>query len=208
MHTCPACDSIATKRNGINRHGNQNHKCLDCSRQFVLDPQNKIISEETKELVRSLLLERLSLRGICRVTKVSLSWLLNFVKAEYDKTPRDLNITVPPDSLGLILERVEADELWSFVGKKKNRVWIWLALDALTRQVVAMHAGGRTEEDAKAFWAEIPDPYRSECDIYTDEWDAYKGAVPPEAHYSVKKSLGKQVLLKELTAFCDRESVV
>lgn len=184
---CPSCGSSAFKKNGINRHGNQNHKCLDCKRQFILNPENKIISEETKELVRSLLLERLSLRGICRVAKVSLSWLLNFVKTEYDKTSRNLNIKVPPGSLGLILERIEADELWSFVGKKKNRVWIWLALDALTRQVVAMHAGGRAEEDAKAFWAEIPDPYRSECDIYTDEWDAYKGAIPPEAHYSVKK---------------------
>ena len=87
-------------------------------------------------------------------------------------------------------------------------MWIWLALDALTRQVIALHAGGRSEEDAKAFWAEIPEPYSSGCDVYTDEWEAYKGAIPPEAHFSVKKSLGKQVLLKALIAFYGRESVV
>ena len=87
-------------------------------------------------------------------------------------------------------------------------MWIWLALDALTRQVIALHAGGRSEEDAKAFWAEIPEPYSSDCDVYTDEWEAYKGAIPPEAHFSVKKSLGKQVLLKALIAFYGRESVV
>ena len=88
---------------------------------------------------------------------------------------------------GLILERLEADELWSFVGKKKNQVWIWLAMDATTRQVVAIHAGGRSEQDAKAFWAEVPEPYRSGCDVYTDEWDAYRGAIPPEVHFAVKK---------------------
>ena len=84
-------------------------------------------------------------------------------------------------------------------------MWIWLALDATTRQVVAMHAGGRSEKDAKAFWAEVPEPYASGCDIYTDEWEAYRGAVPEEIHFAVKKSLEKQVLLKELTAFYDRE---
>lgn len=195
--SCPSCSSLAFVRNGFNQHGDQNHRCLECGRQFVLDPHNKIISDETKDLIRSLLLEKLSLRGICRVTRVSQKWLLDFIKEEYSKTPHDLNVQVPPESLGLVLERLEADELWSFVGKKKNQVWIWLALDATTRQVVAVHAGGRSEQDAKAFWTEVPEPYRSGCDVYTDEWDAYKGAIPLEVHFAVKKSLGRQALLRE-----------
>lgn len=201
---CPSCNSQVFVRNGFNRHGDQNHRCLECKRQFVLNPQNKIISEATKGLVRRLLLERLSLRGICRAAQVSQAWLLTFIKHEYDQIPRDLNLRVPAESTGLVLERIEADELWSFVGTKKNQVWIWLALDATTRQIVAVHAGGRSEQDAKAFWAEIPERYGSGCDIYTDEWHAYKGAIPPEVHFPVKKSPEKQVLLKELTAFSDR----
>src|SRR6187431_2505446 len=104
---CPSCSSEVFVKNGFSRYGDQNHRCLECGRQFVLDPQNKIISDETKDMVRKLMLEKLSLQGICRVTNVSQ------------------NVQVPPDSLGLILERLEADELWSFVGKKKNQVWIW-----------------------------------------------------------------------------------
>lgn len=87
---CPSCGSVAFKKNGINQYGDQNHKCLDCGKQFVLDPQQKLISEETRTLIRSLLLERLSLRGICRVTGVSKTWLLDFVKEAYSKTPSDL----------------------------------------------------------------------------------------------------------------------
>jgi|HubBroStandDraft_4_1064222.scaffolds.fasta_scaffold91916_2 insertion element IS1 protein InsB len=189
---CPSCGSAAFVKNGFNRHGDQNHRCAECRKQFVLDPQNKIISDETKGLVRKLLLEKLSLRGICRVANVSQKWLLDFIKQEYARTPRDLKVRVPPNSFGLILTRLEADEMWSFVGKKKNRVWIWLALDALTRQVVAIHSGGRSEEDARAFWAEVPEPYRSGCDVYTDEWEAYKGAIPPEVHFAVKKSPERQ----------------
>ena len=48
---CPSCQSVAFVRNGFNQHGDQNHKCLECGRQFVLNPQNKIISDETREFI-------------------------------------------------------------------------------------------------------------------------------------------------------------
>lgn len=35
---CPQCGSKAYKRNGYTRHGKQNHRCLDCGRQFSLEP--------------------------------------------------------------------------------------------------------------------------------------------------------------------------
>ncbi len=138
---------------------------------------------------------------------MSKSWLLNFIKDEYAKVPKNLSLEVPPDSLGLVLERVEADELWSFVGSKKQRVWIWLGLDALTRQVIAVHLGGRSSEDAKLFWQEVPEPYRSGCDVYTDQWVAYESAIPRDMHYAVKKTPEKPAWLRESTAYCDKELV-
>ena len=33
----------------------------------------------------------------------------------------------------------EADARWSFVQKKANTPWIWLAMDAITRQIIAFH---------------------------------------------------------------------
>jgi insertion element IS1 protein InsB len=44
---------------------------------------------------------------------------------------------------------VEADEMSSFVKKKANRQWIWLAMDAKTRQVIAFHIGARSRKSAK-----------------------------------------------------------
>lgn len=37
-HLCPECHSRAFKRNGYTRHGKQNHRCLDCGRQFSVEP--------------------------------------------------------------------------------------------------------------------------------------------------------------------------
>jgi hypothetical protein len=62
---------------------------FDFGTQFVL--RDEAVSAQTKELIVSLLLERISLRGICRVAKVSLCWLLNFIEKLYEIVPEDLN---------------------------------------------------------------------------------------------------------------------
>lgn len=37
LDSCPNCKSNAYKRNGFTRHGKQNHRCLDCGRQFSFE---------------------------------------------------------------------------------------------------------------------------------------------------------------------------
>jgi hypothetical protein len=64
--SCPQCGLSHIKRNGYTHYGKQNYRCKDCDRQFVEDSQH--IGEEEKDLIKVLLLERLSLRGIRRVT--------------------------------------------------------------------------------------------------------------------------------------------
>lgn len=44
---CPQCHSKAFKRNGFTRHGKQNHRCLDCGRQFSLEPYTEASTEDT-----------------------------------------------------------------------------------------------------------------------------------------------------------------
>ena len=39
--------------------------------------------------------------------------------------------------------------MWSFVGNKKNKIWIWLALDLKTREIVGVFMGDRTKASAK-----------------------------------------------------------
>ena len=45
---------------------------------------------------------------------------------------------------------VQMDELWSFVGNKGNKQWVWLALDAQTREIVGVHIGNRSAGSAQA----------------------------------------------------------
>jgi insertion element IS1 protein InsB len=62
----------------------------------------------------------------------------------------------------------EADELWSFVEKKANKPWLWIAMDATTRQIIAFHVGDRSRDSAKELWANIPEVYREQVTFHTD----------------------------------------
>ncbi|KJJ85148.1 IS1 transposase, partial [Candidatus Omnitrophus magneticus] len=43
---------------------------------------------------------------------------------------------------------IQCDEMWSFVFKKKNKQWIWLALDIDKGEIVGCFIGGRDIEEA------------------------------------------------------------
>jgi len=105
---CPRCQLSHIKRNGHTYYGKQNYQCLLCDRQFVT--KNETVSQDKQELVKSLLLERLSLRGVCRMLKVSLSWLINFIEQLYLTTPSDLQF-VAPVATEIEIFCLEADEL-------------------------------------------------------------------------------------------------
>lgn len=88
--TCPRCTSEQTVKNGHIHNGKQNHRCKSCGRQFVRDPQNKVISHATKELIDRLLLEKLPLTGIARVAEVSEPWLQGYVNHKYEAVPKQV----------------------------------------------------------------------------------------------------------------------
>ena len=85
---------------------------------------------------------------------------------------------------------IEADELWSFVGDKGDVHWVWAALDANTRQVVAMIVGDRSEAAARRLWAALPDAYRDGAIVYTDFLAQYAAVVPEERHAAAGKEAG------------------
>ena len=87
-------------------------------------------------------------------------------------------------------QTLELDELWSFVGFKKNKRWVWLALCRRTRQIVASAIGDRSEVTRRLLWSRIPPAYQRGT-VYTDFWDAYQKVVPDAQHQAVGKDSGQ-----------------
>ena len=85
--------------------------------------------------------------------------------------------------------RIEVDELWSFIGEKPQVWWVWVALDADSRQVVALVIGDRSEATAECLWEALPAAHRA-AEVRTDFWAAYAAAVPAGQHTAAGKGSG------------------
>ena len=98
---CPDCGETHIVKNGNPHSGKQNYLCQTCGRQFVAQPVKRIVSQQTRDLIDKLLLERVSLAGIARVAGVSESWLQTYVNIKYSNVPRF--VTVSPKKRGKLV---------------------------------------------------------------------------------------------------------
>lgn len=184
---CPACDSEHIVKNGVKKNGKQNYMCDLCGRQFVENPSGHYrVSEEKRAWIDRLLVEKIPLAGIARAAQVSERWLQYYVNDIYKNVPR--KITVSPKKKGRLT--VECDEMWSFVGNKDNKQWIWLAIDRDTREIIGVHVGDRSRVGAQALWNSMPPVYRQCAVCFTDFWEAYETVIPVKRHKAVGKETG------------------
>jgi insertion element IS1 protein InsB len=104
-----------------------------------------------------------------------------------------------PRHIEAVLQRVdeaEVDEMWSFVGKKKQPRWLWHALDHRSGKVVAYVSGRRTDEVfVKLKTLLKPFGIRR---YYTDSWGAYKRNLTSKVHSPGKRHT-QQIERKHLT---------
>jgi len=184
---CPNCSSSRILKNGSTHHKKPKYLCKECGRQFIENPRKRYVTNQEKDYIKRSLLERNSLRGIARVFQVSIKWLQRFTNDFYRSIPLSVSI-IPHKTKGLILE---CDELWSFVGSKENEVYLWLALDRETRQVVGFHLGRRRRKDAEKLWSSLPEVYKEEAEVYTDFWQSYEKVIPEERHHPSGKESGE-----------------
>jgi insertion element IS1 protein InsB len=124
---------------------------------------------------------------------VSLTWLLHFMVECFTSCPDHLHVRLPARPANVLIYQfeAEADEMWSFVQKKDNKQWIWIAMDAKTRQVIAFHVGDRSRKSAEALWAKLPEVYQQHAIFYTEQYDVYNGVIPAERHKAITKKARK-----------------
>ena len=127
--------------------------------------------------VDELLGERNSQRSIGRVTGVSRMSIAHRIKKARASSPPLPRLRQKKD-----WEVLELDELWTFVGRKRRKVWLWLAVERASRRIVAWTLGGRGQVSARCLWQQLPRRYRRHCWCFTDEWKAYAAVLPRYQH--------------------------
>lgn len=121
------------------------------------------------------------------MTGVSEQWLQSDVNKKYEEIPR--KVEVSKKSKGRLT--IECDEVWSYIGNKKNKQWVWLEKDRDTGEIVGMAIGDRSQATAQQLWNSLPGVYRQCAVSYTDFWEAYSIILPSCRHRAVGKETGQ-----------------
>ena len=86
---------------------------------------------------------------------------------------------------------LELDEMWTFVGRKKRKVWLWLAVERHSRRIVAWVLGDRSAATARRLWTQLPAYWWGLRGWYfTDLWERYVGVLPRWQHRRSPKGSG------------------
>ena len=120
--------------------------------------------------------------------------------------PRQIKVSDKPKGKLVI----ECDEMltlreaegWSFVFSKTIKVYIWLAIDRNTREIIGCYLGDRSRQSAKKLWASLPGVYRQCAVAYTDFWESYKTVIPSKRHRAVGKETGQTNPIERLNRAC------
>ena len=113
------------------------------------------------------------------------------------------------------VDEAEVDEMWAYVGHKKQQRWLWHAMDHRTGSVLAYVFGRRKDEVFLQLKA-LLEPFGI-TRFYTDYWGAYARHLDPDVHCPGKrhtqrierKHLGLRTRIKRLArkTICFSKSV-
>lgn len=69
-------------------------------------------------------------------------------------------------------DEVVVNELWTFVQRKSNDRWVWLAFSRASLQVLAFAVGRRDLSCAQELWKKVPSPWNQRM-VFTDAYPVY-----------------------------------
>src|SRR5216683_4136708 len=155
------------------------------SRASIITDMNKL-SVERRARILACLCEGLSVRATCRLLDCSKDAVLKLIvdAGEVCAAYHDTNVR------GVTSQRVQVDEVWSFVhAKAKNvpqekrgefgfgDVWTWTAIDADSKLMIAFHLGRRDAGAAHTFMNDVASRLANRVQLTSDGNHAYLSAV-------------------------------
>jgi insertion element IS1 protein InsB len=169
MHACPQCQSDWLVNNG-SAAGKPKKLCKQCGYQFTrTTPRGKPLTTKINAVL--LYLSGVSMHRIAFLVRVSaqsvLNWLRAFAQERYDKPE--------PAGRSIVLE---LDEMWHYVQKKRQKLWIWKALDQETGQLLDWECGRRDKATLKKLVGRLA---QWDVKVYcTDKWGTYASVIPQD----------------------------
>ena len=119
-----------------------------------------------------MLVRGIGIRDIAEIESISIKKVLSvLVKSNKDIRPKQTHYN-----------ELEIDEFWTYVGKKKNKVWLIYAYHRETGEIVAWVWGKRNLKTARALRVKLKEFGVTYDTIYTDDWKSFITAFKSDNH--------------------------
>ncbi len=111
---CPACNATQyQRRDGKTAAGSQRMRCRVCGKRYTPTPQHHGYGSDLRATARRLVSDGINLRRAARLLQVHHTTILPWKRQAAQHLP-----DTPPQLQ--MVHQVELDELYTFVGAKKN----------------------------------------------------------------------------------------
>src|SRR4030095_13791199 len=143
-----------------------------------------------KEQIVDMSLNGSGIRDTARVLKISPTTVINTLKKKepvLTAENQQLLNALHPDEVDVVIQRVEeaeVDEMWSYVGEKREPRWLWHAMDHHTGKVLAS-VFGRRHDHVFLQRKGLLEPFGI-TRYDTDYWGAYTRHLDPAEHHPGK----------------------
>ena len=132
---CKHCGSENYVKFGNTTNGKQRYKCKDCERSFREGDDREKHCIEKKHRAIGYYLRGTGIRSIADNEGVSPAIVLHWIRKSGRILQEKISSAKIPDDAKDI-EILEVDELFSYVKKKVNKIYIWLAVDRNRNKVI------------------------------------------------------------------------
>lgn len=165
---CKRCGREERIKNGRMK-GLQRYRCKTCGLNFTATPpRGKPLA--MKVTAGLLYISGLSMNRTAKLLGVSTpaiqAWIERFAKVHALKPA--------PQGRAVV---IELDEMWHYLKKKSQKLWVWKAWDRATGRLVDWECGGRDRATCERLLTRLT---RWNPRLYcADGWEAYAELIPP-----------------------------
>jgi len=163
--TCKRCQHTARKFGRYGKRNIQRYRCSTCKATFSeYEPKlgTHYTAPDVAAKALAMMLEGMSVRAISRLTGLHKGTILSLMNTASERAATLLDSTLR----NVRVRYVQADEIWTFVGKKDKRVrvddpddfgnqWVFIAIDAETKLIASHVVGKRCAETTYSFLEDL-----------------------------------------------------
>jgi len=177
MISCKYCKGVCCKA-GLQRNGTQKLRCKYCKRYQQIIYRGNAWQADLNERIVGLLVEGIGLRGMSRVLGITLKTVISRIKLISKSIRRPLSFATG--------KAYEMDELWTYIGNKRNEIWLMYVFDRQSKSVLDFKVGARTKDNLRSLVDQVLrlEPIK----ICTDGLNIYKTLIHEKIHQTSSMS--------------------